>query len=126
MKGKQNNRYPFTACNVVPLIVLTIAKTPMASNKVLHQILEPYGKPYCCFMDVILQKARVTARRLIFCNPEENVSCAHFLKEDLEKSGCIMSLCLLLLADKPCRILTKTLSEMKYCGERKQMLRVLR
>ena len=70
VKGKQNDMYPFTACNVVPLIVLTIAETPMASNKVLHQILEPYGKPYCCFMDAILQKARVTARRLIFCNPE--------------------------------------------------------
>ncbi len=53
----------------------------MASNKVLCQILEPYGKPYS-FMDAVLQKAKV-----IFGNPDENDGYAHFLKEDLEKSG---------------------------------------
>ena len=58
----------------------------MAPNKVLPQILEPYGNHYC-FMDTIFQKARVTARRLIFGNPDENVGYAHFLKEDLEKIG---------------------------------------
>ena len=40
-----------------------------------------------CFTDKILQKARVTTRRLIFGNPEEKVGYAPFLKEDLEKSG---------------------------------------
>ncbi len=32
---------------VVPLIAKTIAETPMASNKVLCQVLEPFGKQYC-------------------------------------------------------------------------------
>jgi hypothetical protein len=72
--------------NVVPLIASTIAETPLVSNKVLCQILEPYGKPYC-FTDAVLQKARVTARRLISGNPDENDGYAPFLKEDLEKSG---------------------------------------
>ena len=38
---------PYKAAMIVPLIARTIAETPMASNKVLCQILEPYRKPYC-------------------------------------------------------------------------------
>jgi hypothetical protein len=40
-------RLSYQASYIVPLIAKTIAETAMASNKVLHQILEPYGKPYC-------------------------------------------------------------------------------
>jgi len=83
LSQKKHNRSPLKSYNVVPLIASTIAETPLVSNKVLCQILEPYGKPYC-FTDAVLQKARVTARRLIFGNPDENDGYAHFLKEDLE------------------------------------------
>jgi hypothetical protein len=38
---------PFRTNMIIPLIATTIAKTPMASNKVLRMILEPYGKAYC-------------------------------------------------------------------------------
>jgi hypothetical protein len=38
---------PIRTNMIIPLIATTIAKTPMASNKVLRKILEPYGKTYC-------------------------------------------------------------------------------
>jgi hypothetical protein len=38
---------PYKASYIVPLIAKTNAETAMALNKVLRQILEPYGKPYC-------------------------------------------------------------------------------
>ena len=60
--------------------------TPLASNKVLHQVLEPYGREYC-FTEAIIQKARTDARKLIFGDADENVSFAHFVKADLEKAG---------------------------------------
>ena len=37
-------RSPYKAAMIVPLIASTIAETPMASNKVLWQILKLYGK----------------------------------------------------------------------------------
>ena len=77
---------PYKASYIVPLIAKTIAETPMASNKVLRQILEPYGKPYC-ITKAILQVARSEARKLIFGNADDNVCYAEFVKEDLEKAG---------------------------------------
>jgi hypothetical protein len=50
---------------IVPLIAKTIAEMPMASNKVLWQILEPFGKQYCFTVAIILG-ARKEARQLIF------------------------------------------------------------
>jgi hypothetical protein len=77
---------PYKASYIVLLIEKTIAETPMASNKVLRQILEPYGKPYC-FTEAIIQGARTEARKLIFGNADENVCYTKFVKEDLEKAG---------------------------------------
>jgi hypothetical protein len=71
---------------IVPLIATTIAKTPMAPNKVLRKILKPYGKAYC-FTDNILQSSQTKARKLIFGVPLENVGYASFLKDKLEKLG---------------------------------------
>ncbi len=77
---------PYKAAMIVPLIAKTIAETPMASNKALCQILEPYAKLYC-FTEAIIQGARTEARKLIFGDADENVGYAHFVKEDLEKAG---------------------------------------
>ncbi len=71
---------------IVPLIATTIAEMPMVSNKVLRNILEPYGKAYC-FTENILQNSQTKARKLIFGVPEENVGYASFLKDELEKLG---------------------------------------
>jgi hypothetical protein len=71
---------------IVPLIASTSAEMPMASNKVLRQILESYGKPYC-FTEAIIQGARTDAGKLIFDNADQNVGYAHFVKEDLQKAG---------------------------------------
>jgi hypothetical protein len=71
---------------VVPLIAKTIAETPMASNKVLCQVLEPFGKQYC-FTEAIIQGARSEARKLIFGDADDNVGYVFFVKEDLEKAG---------------------------------------
>ena len=77
---------PYKAAMIVPLIAKTIAETPMASNTVLRQILEPYGKPYC-FTEAIKQGARMEARKLIFGDADDNVGYALFVKEELEKGG---------------------------------------
>jgi hypothetical protein len=63
-----------------------IADTPMASNKVLQQILEPYGKPYC-FTDGIIEGARTETRKLIFDDTDKIVGYAYFVKEELQKIG---------------------------------------
>jgi len=68
---------------IVPLIAKMIADTPMASNKVLRQILEPYGKFYC-FTDGIIQGARTEAHKLIFGDADKNVGYAYFVKEELQ------------------------------------------
>jgi hypothetical protein len=77
---------PYKVAMVVPLIAKTIAETPMASNKVLRQVLEPFGKQYC-FMEAIIQGARSEARKLIFGDADDNVRYVFFVKEDLEKAG---------------------------------------
>ena len=56
-------RSPYKAVMIVLLIVSTIADMTMTSYKVLCQILEPYGKPYC-FTEAIDQGARTEARKL--------------------------------------------------------------
>ena len=84
-------RLPYKASYIVPLIAKTIAETPMTSNKVLCQILKPWGKPYC-FTEAIIQGARTEARKLIFGNADDNVCYAKFVKEDLEKAGHHVSL----------------------------------
>jgi hypothetical protein len=58
----------------------------MDSNKVLRQVLEPYGRAYC-FTDAIIEGARTEARKLIFGDADDNIAYAHFVKEDLEKAG---------------------------------------
>ncbi len=86
---------------IVPLIAKTIADTPMTSNKILWQILEPYGKPYC-FTDGIIHGVRTEARRLIFGDADENVRYAYFVKEKRSyKRLVIKSSCHLLHARKP-------------------------
>jgi hypothetical protein len=77
---------PYKVAMVVPLIAETITEMPMASNKVLWQVLEPFGKPYC-FTEAIIQGARTEARKLIFGDAEDNVGYVFFVKEDLEKAG---------------------------------------
>jgi len=79
-------RSPYKVSYILPLIAKTIAETPMASNKVLRQVLEPYGRAYC-FTDAIIQRARNEARKLIFGDADDNATYAHFVKEDLEKAG---------------------------------------
>ena len=79
-------RSPYKAVMIVLLIVSTIADMTMTSNKVLCQILEPYGKPYC-FTEAIIQGARTEARKLIFGDADKNVGYAHFVKEGLQKTG---------------------------------------
>ena len=79
-------RSPYKASYIVPLIATTIAITPLASNKVLRQVLDPYGREYC-FTENIIQKARTDARKMIFGDASENVCYAHFVKADLEKAG---------------------------------------
>ncbi len=73
-------RSPYKAVMIVPLIAKTFAEMPMASNKVLHQILEPCGKQYC-FTEAIIQVqgARTEARKLIFGDADENGVYAHFV-----------------------------------------------
>ena len=58
----------------------------MTSNKVLWQVHEPFGKPYC-FTEAIIQGERMDARKLIFKDASENAGCVFFVKEDLEKAG---------------------------------------
>jgi len=79
-------RLPYKVSYILPIIAKMIAETPMASNKVLRQILEPYGRAYC-FTDAIIQGARTEARKLIFGDADDNIAYAHFVKEDLEKAG---------------------------------------
>ena len=54
---------PHKVSYLIPLIAKTIAETPMASSKVLCQILKPYGRAYC-FTDAIIQGARTEAQKL--------------------------------------------------------------
>ena len=61
---EKNHWSPYKAAYIVPLIASTLIETPMASNKVLHQILKPYGKPYY-FTEAIIQGVRTEARKLI-------------------------------------------------------------
>ncbi len=77
---------PYRTNMIVPLIVTTIAETPMVPNKLMRKIFEPYGKPYC-FTDNILQNAQTKARKLIFGVPEENFGYASFVMDELEKLG---------------------------------------
>jgi hypothetical protein len=84
--SKSLPRSPYKVSYILPLIAKTIAETPMASNKVLRQVLEPFGREYC-FTDAIVQGARTEARRLIFGDADDNVTYAHFMKEDLEKAN---------------------------------------
>ena len=84
--SKSLPRSPYKVSYNLPLIAETIAETPMAANKVLRQVLEPFGRAYC-FTDAIIQGARTDARRLIFGDADDNVTYALFLKEDLEKAG---------------------------------------
>ena len=78
-------RSPYKAAMILPLIARTIAEMPMASNKNLCLILEPYSKPYC-FKEAIIQRARTEACKLIFGDADNNVGYAHFVKEDLQKA----------------------------------------
>jgi hypothetical protein len=89
--NQHSSRSPYQTNMIVPLIATTIAKTPMVPNKLMRKIFEPYGKAYC-FTDNILQKARTKARKLIFGVPEENVGCASFVKDELEKLGHFVTL----------------------------------
>ena len=77
---------PYKVAMIVPLIAKTIAETPMASNKVLWQVLEPFGKPYC-FTEAIIQGARTEACKLIFGDADDNVGYVFFVKEDPKKAG---------------------------------------
>ena len=77
---------PHKVSYILPIIAKTIAETPMASSKVLRQILEPYGKAYCS-TDAIIQGARTEARKLIFRDADDNIAYANFVKKDLEKAG---------------------------------------
>jgi len=80
------SRSPYKVAMIVPLIAKTIAEMPMASNKVLRQIIEPFGKQYC-FTEAIIQGAREEARQLIFGDADENVGYVFFVKVDLMKAG---------------------------------------
>jgi hypothetical protein len=77
---------PYKVAMVVPLIAKTIAEMPMASNKVLRQVLKPFGNQYC-FTEAIIQGARTEARKLIFGDADNNVGYVFFVKEDLKKAG---------------------------------------
>ncbi len=88
---QHGSRSPSRTNMIVPLIATTIAEMPMVLNKVLRNILEPYGKAYC-FKENILQNSRTEARKLIFGVPEENFGYASFLKDKLEKLGHIVLL----------------------------------
>ena len=77
---------PYTVAMVVSLVAKTITETKMASNKVLWQVLEPFGKPYC-FTEAIIQSARTEACKLFFGDAAKNVGYVFFVKEDLEKAG---------------------------------------
>jgi hypothetical protein len=79
-------RSPYKVSMVVPLIAKTIAETPIASNKVLCQVLELFGKQYC-FTEAIIQGGRSEARKLIFGDPDDNVGYVFFVKEDFKKAG---------------------------------------
>ena len=84
--SKSLPRSPYKVSYILPLIAKTIAETPMASNKILRQVLEPFGREYC-FTDAIIQGARTEARRMLFGDADDNVAYVHFVKEDLEKAG---------------------------------------
>ena len=58
----------------------------MTSNKVLWQVLKPFGKPYC-FTEAIIQGARTEACKLIFGDADDNVGYVFFVKEDPKTAG---------------------------------------
>jgi hypothetical protein len=89
--NQHGSHSPFRTNMIIPLIATTIAKTPMALNKVLRMTLEPYRIAYC-FTDIILQSSQTKVRKLIFGVPLENVGCTSFLKDELEKLGHFVSL----------------------------------
>ena len=71
-------RSPYKVAYVFPLIAKMIAETPLASNKVLRQILEPYGREYC-FTDAIIQGVRTESQKLIFGDADKNIAYTHFV-----------------------------------------------
>ena len=71
--SKSLPRSPYKVSYILPLIAKTIAETPLASNKVLRQVVEPYGRAYC-FTDAIIQGARTEARKLIFGDADDNIA----------------------------------------------------
>ena len=87
--SKSLPRSPYKVSYILPLIAKTIAETPMASNKVLRQLLEPFGRAYC-FTDAIIQGARTDARRLIFGDADDNVTYARGSREGRSSRGIIL------------------------------------
>jgi hypothetical protein len=95
--SKSLPRSPYKVSYILPLIAKTIAETPMTSNKVLRQVLEPFGRAYC-FTEAFIQGARLEARRLIFGDADD-VTYAHFVKEDLYKL--ISNICIFEVTARP-------------------------
>ena len=76
-------RSPIRAQWLIPIIHLTIAEAPMASNQMLRAILKPYAKE--AFL--ILQVARTTARKFLFGTPLENVKYTQHVANRLREQG---------------------------------------
>jgi len=79
-------RSPFHAEWLIPIIMPTIAETPMASNMMLRAILKPYVKE-AFLTDGIVQVAWTTARKLLFGIPSENVIYTHHVANRLREQG---------------------------------------
>jgi hypothetical protein len=93
----------------VPLIAKTIAETPMALNKVLRQVLEPFGKEYC-FTEAIIQGVRSKARKWIFGEFLGMLTTMLDMSSLLKKTSRRLDItlnCHLLLLKQPCRIWTR-------------------
>jgi len=84
-------RSPIRAQWLIPIIHLTIAEAPMASNQMLRAILKPYVKE-SFVTDSNIQVAWTTARKLIIGTPSENVQYTHHVAKRLRKQGHYVSI----------------------------------
>ena len=79
-------RSPIRAQWLIPIILSTIAKAPMASNMMLIALLKPYAKE-SFLTNGIIQAAWTTAGKLLFGTPSENVQYTQHVATRLREQG---------------------------------------
>ena len=87
--AKEREQTPFKAVMIVPLIIRIVAENPGVTNKTLRGLLNSYGREYA-LMELVLNKARSSARMELFRTQELNVKYANNIQEELRKCGHIL------------------------------------